>query len=153
MAKTLEEFKLYYEEMEFHKVKKTPTTKVATKKAKYVVKKRTQSTIIKERITHIKDFTTAKLIVLKINFSNVVNKALHPSKTAKKMTKIEQKAVIQQRKNGIMGIGLLFVIVSIIYSTYVVRTFVDTGLSFLALTPQVVFATYILIKAFSKLYK
>ena len=53
MAKTLEEFKLYYEEMEFHKVKKSPTTKVATKKAKYMVKKRTQSVIIKDSSTTI----------------------------------------------------------------------------------------------------
>lgn len=151
-AKSLEEFNLGYEDLEFHKVKKTSTTKKTVNKAKPTVKKKPQVTV-KSRLSAAKKFIIAKLMVLKLKFEGVVNKALHPKKTAKKMTKKERELVIIQRKNGIMGIGLLLVIVSITYSTYIVRTFVDTNLSLLALAPQVVFALYILLKAFSKLYK
>jgi hypothetical protein len=149
------DFKLYYEDLEEKKVKKTSTTNSTIKKTKPAASKKTQKTgkTPKSRLLDAKKFVVLKYTVVKLKLEDVVNKALHPSKTAKKMTKMEQKAVIQQRKNVIMGIGLLFVIVSITYSTYIVRTFVNTGGSLIALAPQVVFAGYILLKAFSKLYK
>lgn len=63
------------------------------------------------------------------------------------------KAPRKQVVNGILGIGLLFVIVSIAYSTYVTVLFVNNVASVVALVPQVLFATFTLLKAFSKLYK
>lgn len=53
----------------------------------------------------------------------------------------------------IMGIGQLFVVVSIAYSTAVIFMGVDGVESKIALFPQAAFASYILIKAFSRLYK
>lgn len=66
-----------------------------------------------------------------------------------KRLKAPRKRVI----NGILGIGLLFVIVSIAYSTYITILFVNNSTSIIALIPQVLFATITLLKAFSKLYK
>ena len=149
------DFKLYYEDLEEKKVKKVTKTSNTIKKAKPVASNKTKKTgtTLKSVLLDAKKSVVLKFAVVKLKLEGVVNKALHPSKTAKKMTKMEQKAVIQQRKNVIMGIGLLFVIVSITYSTYIVRTFVNTGGSLIALAPQVVFAVCILLKAFSKLYK
>lgn len=140
----IEGFKLYYEDLERKKVKTTPTKKKESKATKKPV-----ATTRKP----LKQVFEAKVKVVRSKLDNVLLKIKHPSKKAKKLTKVEREALIQQRKNGILGIGLLLVIVSIAYSTYIVRTFVNTDLSLLALAPQVLFALYILLKAFSKLYK
>lgn len=132
MVKPLREFKLYYEDME-HKTMSS-------------VKAKPQKVAVKKPL--IKKFTD-----LKTKFIDVVNKTKNPRKKTRKLTKLEQKAVQEQRKRGILGIGLLLVVVSIAYSTYIVRTFVDTNLSLVSLIPQVSFALYTLLRAFSKLYK
>ena len=59
----------------------------------------------------------------------------------------------KERNHAIMGIGQLLVVVSIAYSTAVIFIGVDSTASKIALIPQVVFASYILLKAFSRLYK
>ena len=63
------------------------------------------------------------------------------------------KAPRKRVANGILGIGLLFVVVSIAYSTYITILFVNNSTSIVALIPQVLFAAFTLLKAFSKLYK
>lgn len=80
-------------------------------------------------------------------------KKVKPLKSNKKLTKAQRLERKQRRNNVIMGIGLLLVIVSIAYSTTVVRYFVDSPETLIFLAPQVVFAIMIIFKAFSKLYK
>lgn len=75
------------------------------------------------------------------------------SKKVKKLTKTELKLERQKKIRGIIGIGLLFVVVSIAYSTYMTALFVDGTAKVVALAPQVVFATVILLIAFYKIYK
>jgi len=87
----------------------------------------------------------------KIN--NIVKKINQPRKKAKKTTKVERALILQQRKNGILGIWLLLVVVSIAYSTSVTRTFVNSNASLIALAPQAIFAIITIVKSFSKLYK
>lgn len=146
-GKSLESHKLYYEDLPFKKPKTSKVKKTGKTNKPNVDKHRPNRLVVFGRfvVSKCKDFYQY--------LNGVVNKVLHPKKNAKKLTKNEQKLVVQQRKNVIMGIGLLFVIVSIAYSTYIVRTFVNTGGSLVALAPQVIFAITILIKAFSKLYK
>lgn len=86
-------------------------------------------------------------------FNNVVNKIKHPRQKARNTVKIDRELAKQQRNRGILGIGQLLVVVSIIYSTAVVSIGVDSQASKIALFPQSVFALIILTKAFSKLYK
>ena len=74
-------------------------------------------------------------------------------KPAKPLTKKQQDEKKRHRKNVIMGLGLLFVVASIAYSTSVVTTFVDSQQSLILLAPQVAFAIITIFKAFSKLYK
>lgn len=76
-----------------------------------------------------------------------------PQKKAKKPTKLERENAKKERNRAIMGIGQLLVVVSIAYSTAVIFIGVDSMASKIALIPQVVFASYILLKAFSRLYK
>ena len=76
-----------------------------------------------------------------------------PRKKAKKPTKLERENARKERNRAIMGIGQLLVVVSIAYSTAVIFIGVDSMASKIALIPQVVFASYILLKAFSRLYK
>ncbi len=135
----LESFKLDYEEME-KKVGK-PNPKV---KAKAQLKK--PNIQLKARIKTL----FARLRKL---FNNVVNKAKPHRKSVKKVTKKQQKLNREQQMRGILGIGLLFVVVSITYSTYVIFNGVDSSASRLLLAPQVFFALYTLFKAFSKIYK
>ena len=147
-GKTLESHKLEYEDVPFKKPKISKNKKTVAKKNKRAVASNRPNRLVvfvRFIVSKCKDFYN--------HINVVVNKALHPKKNAKKLTKNQQKEVVQQRKNVIMGIGLLLVIVSIIYSTYIVRTFVNTGGSLVALAPQVIFAVATLIKAFSKLYK
>lgn len=101
----------------------------------------------------IKTFILSNITKVKNTFNKIVKKAKHLSKKRKKSTKIDQKLAQNRRNHVILGLGQLFVVVSIIYSTFIVRTFVDTDISLIALAPQVIFALCILLKAFSKLYK
>lgn len=84
---------------------------------------------------------------------NVINKMKTNRKKSKKLTKAEKKLAREQFLRGIMGIGLLFVVVSIAYSTAVIFIGVDSLASKIALLPQVIFALYTLYKAFSQFYK
>lgn len=86
-------------------------------------------------------------------FDNMLKKLGFKSKKAKKSTKIERKLARQQKIRGIIGIGLLFVVVSIAYSTYMTVLFVDGPAMVAALAPQVLFASVTLIYAFYKLFK
>jgi hypothetical protein len=90
-------------------------------------------------------------------FDNMLSKFKKQPKKAKKISKsaaaLAKKEQREQQKRAILGIGLLLVIVSIIYSTTVVREFVNSTASLVALAPQVIFAVIILVKAFSKIYK
>jgi hypothetical protein len=107
-------------------------------------------TALKKRIVAIKS-------TVKNHFKNVLSKIKKQPKKAKKISKaaakIKKQQYYEQLNHGIIGLGLLLVIVSITYSTVIVREFVDTTVSLLAIAPQVVFAIAISIKAFSKLYK
>lgn len=78
---------------------------------------------------------------------------LKPAKKVTNNTKNERKISLQQKFRVILGIGLLFVVVSIIYSSYVIFNGVDSSASRVLLIPQVVFALTTLFKAFSKIYK
>lgn len=143
---SLDSFELRYEEMEFKKVQ---TSKKAT--AKPVVK--TSTSAVKRKKVSLKDRVVVKLQPARKKFNNILKNLKNPRKKSKKTTKLSQKLARQQQKRGILGIGLLFVVVSITYSTYVTRTFVDSSASIVALFPQAAFALYTLFKAFSKIYK
>lgn len=120
------------------KVTKKPTAKVnKTTKTKPTFKDRVNSAVVsvRSRVDNIK-----KGIVLR-------------KKKAKKLTKVEKSAIRQKKIRGIIGIGLLFVVVSIAYSTYMTVLFVDGTVMVLALAPQVAFAALTLLIAFYKIYK
>ena len=139
-SNSLDSFELYYEELEGKTVKTTPA------------KKKTNKPNVKVLDTVKGKFNEAVKAV-RGRIDNTVAKFKKPRKKAKKLTKVEQKALREQRKSVILGIGLLLVVASIIYSTYVIFIGVDSGASRLALLPQALFATITLIKAFSKIYK
>ncbi len=120
---------------------KTATPKSTTKKATPV-----KSKPLKARVLE-------KLQPVRGKINNIVSKVKRPSKKAKKTTKAERVLARQQKKNGIIGIGLLFTVVSIVYSTYMTNLFVDGPLMWVALAPQVIFAGVTLLIAFYKIYK
>lgn len=144
-------------------VKKLPTeSKLSKKKLNFEATKKTFSAskkYIKEQINakrkHIslKAFLLAKSTAMKTVLANVVKKVHHPSKIDKKVVKINPKLAKKQRNNVIIGICQLFVVVSIAYSSYITYTFVENGVTIIILVPQVAFALFTLVKAFSKLYK
>lgn len=141
VTNSLDSYELFYEELEKKKVAKPNKSKVLTNE-----KKTSKPTVpLKQRIV---------VLMKKVRsyFDNVIGKVLHRKK-AKKPTKAEQKLARQQQMRGILGIGALFVVVSIAYSTYVIFNGVDSTASRVMLIPQVVFAVYTLVKAFSKIYK
>lgn len=107
----------------------------------------------KKNDSNVKNLVISKFNVVKDKISGVVKKTNNPSKKVRKLTKIQKKERQEQQKRAIMGIGLLFVIVSIVYSTAVTTYFVDGFAPILALAPQAVFGVIILFKAFSGLYK
>ena len=74
-------------------------------------------------------------------------------KMPKKCGANDQKSLFAQISHVILGIGLLLVVVSIIYSTAIVIIGMNSVESRILLVPQVVFALVILVKAFSKLNK
>ena len=90
---------------------------------------------------------------VKTKVSAIVKKVKKPRKKAKKPTKAEREIAKKERNRAIMGIGQLLVVVSIAYSTAVIFIGVDGMASKIALLPQVVFASFTLLKAFSRLYK
>ena len=128
-------------------------TKVATKTS--TTKRRVTpgaKTVPKSKVT-LKDRTdNAKKAVVK-QIERAKKKLGIKSKKVKKLTKTERKLERQKKIRGIIGIGLLFVVVSIAYSTYMTALFVDGTAMVVALAPQVVFATVILLIAFYKIYK
>lgn len=56
-------------------------------------------------------------------------------------------------KNDILGLGLAFVIASITYSTYVVWVGTTGVGPKILLTPQMLFAAYVVYRVFSKTFK
>ncbi len=140
VGNSLDGFKLYYEELEKKKV--ATKSKVLTDKPKESKPK----VSFKKRLTGVRDNIRGR-------FNNVLKKVSPHRKKAKKLTKIEKKAIREQNMRGILGIGLLFVVVSITYSTYVIFNGVSSTASRVMLVPQVVFALLTLFKAFSKIYK
>lgn len=116
------------------------------------VKKQVTKIVSKPKVSLKQRFTTLVNSV-RSRIYNVIKRVKPQSKKAKKPTKEEQKARRDQQSRGILGIGLLFVVVSITYSSYVIFNGVDSNASRIMLIPQVVFALYTLCKAFSKIYK
>lgn len=144
-GKALENHKLYYEDLERKPVK---TAKNTTKKTvKTPVKKQSKKTL-----DLAKRFEDAKKSVRGF-LNNTKKKVVSYRKKAQKLTKMQKKELRQRKLHGIIGIGLLFVIVSIAYSTYMTNLFVDGVMMIVALTPQVAFAAITLFIAFYKLYK
>ena len=128
-------------------------TKVATKTS--TTKRKVTpgaKTVPKSKVTLKDRLDNAKKAVV-VHFNNTKKKLGLKSKKVKKLTKIERKLERQKKIRGIIGIGLLFVVVSIAYSTYMTALFVDGTAMVVALAPQVVFATVILLIAFYKIYK
>lgn len=103
--------------------------------------------------TSIKAKINDTLQSVRSRINNAVDKMRKPKKKAKKVTKARREELREQRRNGILGIGLLLVVASIAYSTSVIFIGVDSDASRIALLPQALFALLTLIKAFSKFYK
>lgn len=149
MKQTLDSFKLYYErlESEVGKTTKAVKSKYTVKSAKPVAKKPSVKKItLKARFDGL-------VKVARVHFNNIKKRLGFKIKKAQKLTKEELKTARGQKIHGIIGIGLLFVVVSIAYSTYMTVLFVDGITMALALTPQVIFASVILLIAFYKIYK
>jgi hypothetical protein len=101
----------------------------------------------------LKTSVLAKLTVTRDKVKKAFSKPKTAHKKSKKATKSGRILAKQQRNNAILGIGLLLVVVSILYSTSVILIGVSSVPSKIALFPQAFFALLILIKAFSKIYK
>lgn len=141
----LDGYKLRYEEMEFkHVSKTTPKPKVSKTTSKTTAKPTSKS--LRERVSD-------KLQPVRVKFNNMVKKLKQPRKKSKKTTKAERLEARKQKLRGIIGIGLLLTVVSIVYSTYMVNLFVDGTEMVVALAPQVIAASIITIYAFYKIYK
>lgn len=126
-------------------MKTAPTkSKVTPKAAKKVAK--TPKVSLKARLLE-------KLQPVRSKFDNILAR-FNPRKKAKKLTKAEKKAIRRQKIRGIIGIGLLFVVVSIAYSTYMTNLFLDGTEMIIFLAPQVIFALaisgYVFFYAFYK---
>lgn len=142
--------------MEFNKVAKS--TKATPKKTSGATVKTTATSAVKRK-TPVKPKVSLKQRLDNVKkavrgkFDNIKKRLGIKSKKTKKTTKTAKKLARQQKIRGIIGIGLLFVVVSIAYSTYMTVLFVDGTAMVVALTPQVVFAATILLIAFYKIYK
>ncbi len=145
IGNSLDSFKLYYEDLE------RKTVKTATSKSK-VTPKATQTEAKAPKVS-LKTRIGAKLQPISNKFNNIKKRLGLQRKKAKKLTKTERSLVRQQKIRGIIGIGLLFVVVSIAYSTYMTVLFVDGKIMVAALAPQVIFAAITLLIAFYKIYK
>ena len=139
LGNSLDSFTLHYEEME----RKVPTTKKVTKKPEV---KAVSKTALKDRIDSV-------IVSVRGRIDNIKKGIVLRRKKAKKLTKSAKLAERKQKLHGIIGIGLLFVVVSIAYSTYMTVLFVDGTVMVLALAPQVAFAALTLLIAFYKIYK
>lgn len=106
-----------------------------------------------DKCTRAYRLATAWLVGVYRYSAGVIVRATTPSKRQKKRTKLQIAEARAQRNRGIIGIGQLFVVVSITYSTAVILMGVDSVESKVALLPQASFALAILFKAFFKLYK
>lgn len=132
---------------------KTSTSAVKRKeepKAKATPKAKTSSK------PSVKDRVLERLQPLRSKFNSILNKVKSlrkPRKKAKKLTKAEKSAIRKQKLRGIIGIGLLFVVVSIAYSTYMTVLFVDGPAMVAALVPQCAFAVATLFYAFYNIFK
>lgn len=125
--------------------KKATETTVTTQSTSTVKRKETKVSL-KQRL---EAFKTA----LRSRLDNIKKRLGLKSKKVRKLTKNDRKLARQQKARGIIGIGLLFVVVSIAYSTYMTVLFVDGTAMVVALTPQVIFAAITLLIAFYKIYK
>lgn len=146
---SLEEFKLYYEDLERKPVKTVP---VKSKKTAKSNPKKAAKTVNKQKIDLKKRFEDSKKAARGF-FDNTKKSLFAKRKKAKKPTKAQKKIEQEQRKRGILGIGLLLVVASIAYSTSVIFIGVDSSASRIVLFPQALFALITLVRAFSKLYK
>ena len=143
----LDNFKLRYEDMEFNKMKKISKVKATAKTTSTsITKRKTPKLLLKDR------FALIKRAVI-IHFNNILKKIGIRGKKTKKVTKTQKKFEREQQLRGILGIGLLFVVVSIIYSTYIIFNGISSTASKVMIIPQATFAVLILYKAFSKIYK
>jgi uncharacterized membrane protein len=140
----LDKFPLYYEDLERKPMNTSKTTNKTVKKATKTPSKPkiNLKALLEDTKKSVRSFldNTKKSIILH-------------RKKVKKLTKTQKKELQKQKLNGIIGIGLLFVVVSIAYSTYMTNLFVDGTMMVVALTPQVIFATVTLLIAFYKIYK
>lgn len=125
--------------------KKATEATVKTQSTSTVKRKQTKVSL-RQRLEAFKKALRSRL-------DNIKKKLGIKSKKARKVTKADRKLALQQKLRGIIGIGLLFVVVSIAYSTYMTVLFVDGTAMVVALTPQVVFASITLLIAFYKIYK
>lgn len=125
---------------------KAMTTKRAESITKATAKQTDKKQSVKSKLDHAVN-------AVKNTFSNLKTKMKLPRKSNKKLTKAEQESNKRHRKNVILGIGSLLLVVSIGYGVYVARTFVDTIESLVFLSPMIVYAIILTFKAFSKLYK
>lgn len=144
----LDSFQLFYEELEKKKVTKKQSKVLTDKPKKTVV-----TTPLKTKIYNLVSGVVAKIVSFVVKTYNKLPRFKHLKKYNKKLTKSQKQAIREQQVRGILGIGLLFVVVSITYSSYVIFNGVDSSASRLMLAPQVVFALITLFKAFSKIYK
>jgi hypothetical protein len=151
----LENHKLYYEDMEFKKMGKSPSN-LKTNKVKQIAKPKSGKTSKVSLKDRVKTNLSKRLAASRSAFNDIKLK-FKPNKKPSKLSKkaqLEQKNLTrQEHKRAILGIGLLFVVVSITYSTYVIYNGVSSSASRVMLIPQVVFAILTLAKAFSKIYK
>lgn len=153
ISNVLENHQLEYEEMGQKRMGKAKTkATVKTNTARAVKRKATPKKVAKPTVSLKQRLDGVKKAII-VQFNNGKKKLGIKSKKAKKVTKAEQKLARLQKIRGIIGIGLLFVVVSIAYSTYMTVLFVDGAAMVVALAPQVVFAATILLIAFYKIYK
>lgn len=96
---------------------------------------------------------SARLAPVRSRINNTFSKLKIKRKPAKKLTKSQRDQRRRQLRNVILGICQLLVVVSIVYSSNVILVGVDTLESKIALIPQIAFALFISVKAFSNLYK
>lgn len=158
VTNSLDDYKLEYEDMEI--IVPKAKSKVTASKVKPTAQVAKTDTVKRKPklalIERIKADFKARAAQSRSAFNDIklrLKSLKKPSKLSKKAQLEHKKAVREQQMRGILGLGLLFVVVSIAYSSYVIYTGVHSTVSRVMLVPQVIFALLILIKAFSKIYK
>lgn len=142
IAKSLDEYQMYYEDMEM---------KVLQKPAKVTTKKPVQTNAVKK--PSVISRVVAKFTSLKSKIFNRKPRVKYTLRQSKLAQLEQKKARRNELFRGIIGIGLLLVVVSITRSTFVSLQFVDGVANVVYLLPQIVFAIVISIIAFLKIYK